>query len=357
MRNCGFAMVLSLPVLCAAGTAQAANQTVANAIDGFVRPAYRSFATEAQNLVPALEGLCKARDANSLDTARIAFRQAANAWSEVELVRIGPVTEENRLERILYWPDRKSIGLKQVQAALANEDETATDTARLAGKSVAMQGFGALELLLFGTGAGEPSAWASGYRCRYGEAIAGNLAAMADAVAKEWDALDGFAATWVNPAPENALYRNDEEALTDLMDILVQGTEMVRDVRLNGFLGEETKRDKPRQAIYWRSNGTADSLASNLTGLSKLFAASHLAELATGDNAYLGASIDFEFANGANALTGLRGKPIDAALSDPELREKFTYFRVVTSSLSELFGTRLSGALGLSAGFSSLDGD
>jgi predicted lipoprotein len=31
--------------------------------------------------------------------------------------------------------------------------------------------------------------------------------------------------------------------------------------------------------------------------------------------------------------------------------------RLVTSSLSELFGVRLAGALGLTAGFSSLDGD
>ena len=38
-------------------------------------------------------------------------------------------------------------------------------------------------------------------------------------------------------------------------------------------------------------------------------------------------------------------------------RGKLAYFGLVTSSLSEMFGTRLSGELGLTAGFSSLDGD
>jgi uncharacterized protein len=48
------------------------------------------------------------------------------------------VVEENRLERILFFPDRKGTGLKQVQATLAASDETATDVAALSGKSVAM---------------------------------------------------------------------------------------------------------------------------------------------------------------------------------------------------------------------------
>lgn len=357
MRIFRLAFFAVLPVLAAVGSAQAANQTVTNAVDGFIRPAYRSFSASARDLGPPLAKFCDAHEVDALDAARAAFGQAVQAWSEVEIVRIGPVTEGNRLERILHWPDRKGIGLKQVQAALADEDQTATEPGRLAQKSVAMQGLGALEFLLFGTGAEDEAAWASGYRCRYAQAIAGNLAVMADEIATAWEAPDGFAATWENPSAENSLYRSDAESLTDLMDIFVQGTEMVRDVRLNGFLGEAADKDKPKQAIYWRSDNTANSLAANLQGLSKLFDASHLADLAQGDYAYLGGSIDFEFSNAQNALAQVKGKQIDAALADTALRQKLAYFGVVTSSLSDLFGTQLSGALGLSAGFSSLDGD
>ena len=49
--------------------------------------------------------------------------------------------------------------------------------------------------------------------------------------------------------------------------------------------------------------------------------------------------------------------PVAEVLGDPARREKLVYLGLVTSSLSDIFGTSLSGELGLTAGFSSLDGD
>ena len=102
-----------------------------------------------------------------------AFRPTTDAWSYAEIIRFGPITEQNRLERMLFWPDRKGIGLKQVQATLAAKDATAADPAQLPAKSVAMQGLGALEFVLFGTGAEALATAGDPYRCRYGAAIAG----------------------------------------------------------------------------------------------------------------------------------------------------------------------------------------
>ncbi|RFC69681.1 peptidase M75, Imelysin [Mesorhizobium denitrificans] len=350
-------IVAVLTSACWLSPAQAANQTITNAVDGFIRPAYRNFADATEKLNPALSTLCQSPSEQSLEGARAAFRQALIAWGEVEIIRIGPVTEENRQDRILHWPDRKGIGLKQVQAALSSEDPTAADAARLAQKSVAMQGLGALEYLVSGTGADDKAAWGDTYRCRYAQAVAGNLSTMAASISKAWDAPNGFAATWENPSPDNTLYRDDAESLTDLLDVFVQGTEMVRDVQLNGFFGASASDDKVKQAIYWRSNGTIDALNANFDGLSKLFEASHIADLATGDESYLGKSIDFQFANAHDSLSSLKGKPVEAILADEKMRQKLSFFRVLTSSLSEMFGTRLSGALKLTAGFSSLDGD
>ena len=90
---------------------------------------------------------------------------------------------------MLFWPDRKGIGLKQVQAALAAKDPTAADAAQLAGKSVAMQGLGALEFVLFGTGAETLAGTGDAYRCAYGAAIAANL----DGIAAELDDCLGSA--------------------------------------------------------------------------------------------------------------------------------------------------------------------
>ena len=70
----------------------------------------------------------------------------------------------------------------------------------------------------------------------------------------------------------------------------------------------------------------------------------------------MGGEALFEFSNAANAAAAAQGAIADV-LADPEKRAKLAYFGLVTSSLSDIFGTQMSGALGLTAGFSSLDGD
>src|SRR5690606_38003231 len=232
------AAIVAIPLCLGATTpAPASNETdiVENAIDGFVRPGYDAFHQSTSMLFEAGKALCATPSQAALDAARDAFDDTVDAWSRVENIRFGPVTEENRLERILFWPDRKGIGLKQVQAAIATQDADAAEAASLAGKSVAMQGLGALEFVLYGTGSDDLSGAAGAYRCRYGLAIATNLDAMATAISDAWNAPDGIARQWAGPGPDNPLYRTDQEATTELFNVFVHGLEMIRDVRINGF--------------------------------------------------------------------------------------------------------------------------
>jgi predicted lipoprotein len=90
--------------------------------------------------------------------------------------------------------------------------------------------------------------------------------------------------------------------------------------------------------------------------MNSLLEASKLAEALPADQSWMEGEAAFEFANAAQAAKAADG-PIADMLADPERRGKLTYFGLVTSSLSEIFGTQMSGALGLTAGFSSLDGD
>jgi predicted lipoprotein len=178
---------------------------------------------------------------------------------------------------------------------------------------------------------------------------------MAKAVLDAWQAPDGISRQWATPGPDNPLYRSDDESMTELFNVFVHGLEMVRDVRLNGFLGEAPGGDKPKQAIFWRSQATAVSLGANIEGLQELFEASKLAEKLPSDSAWIADSINFEF-NTAERMVGTASGPIAEVLAG-ERRSGLQAFRLITSHLSELFGVNLSGALGLTAGFSSLDGD
>jgi hypothetical protein len=303
-----------------------------------------------------MDALCAKPSSQNLEAARQAFKGAADAWSYAEIIRFGPVTEENRLERLLFWPDRKSIGLKQVQATLANKEAAAADPDRLAGKSVAVQGFGALEFVLFGTDSDALAAAGDPYRCRYGAAIAANIAGIAGDLDAGWANPDGFAKQWANPGPGNPLYQSGTESVTELLGVFVNGLELLRDVRLNGFLGKKAGEEKPKQAIYWRSDGTARSLGANIAGLKALFDASGLGRELAPDVRWVAESIDIQFSNAIDAAKAAEG-PVEAVLADKTKRGKLDYLVLVTSSLSDLFGKRVSQAYGLTAGFSSLDGD
>lgn len=333
-----------------------ASEVIERAIDGFVRPAYAKFHEEAASADTAVAALCKDPSQASLDTARTRFSDLVKAWSQAEIIQFGPITEDNRLERILYWPDRKSIGLRQVQAAIAGEDETSADAKTIASKSVAMQGLGALEYILYGTGAGDLAGKDGAYRCAFGAAVAGNIATMSAALDAAWAKPDGFAKLWANPGPDNPVYRDGTESVTELMEVFINGLEMVRDVRVKGFLGERPDDDKAKGAILWRSGLTGASLAGNLEGMDRLFEASKVGDALSDDAKWMADSTHILLQNGVADARSVNG-PIDKALADPDQRAKFEHFRLVTSSLSSLIGTRMTAEFGLTAGFSSLDGD
>jgi predicted lipoprotein len=339
-----------------ASPARTENVVVASAIEGFVKPAYAHFHSVSAQLRGEMDALCADQSPDKYAATQSTFLTLVTAWSEVETIRFGPVTEENRLERILFWPDRKSIGLKQVQAALAEKDASVTDVRMLKDKSVAMQGLGALEFVLFGTGSEALNEPGDPHRCAYGQAVAKNIEDMAGAILAGWQDPNGISKQWANPGPDNALYRTDDEALAELFDIFVHGLEMIRDVRLNGFLGQTPKDDKPKQAIYWRSGATVTSVRGNLGGLRTLFDTSGLAGRLPADSQWVTQSIGFEFAN-AERMTDIAAGPILEVLADEKERGGLVVTRLITSHLSELFGVTLAQKLGLSAGFSSLDGD
>ena len=329
---------------------------VANAVDDFIRPGYRDFHTAAGKLATRMEDLCAAPSTETLQSARGAFAEAAAHWARIEIVRTGPALAENRLERILFYPDRKSTGLKQVQALLAEPDEAATDIANLPGKSVAIQGFGALEFVLDGTGHEILSTEAESFRCRYGRAVAGNIEQIAGELASLWDAPDGIQRAWKEPGPDNPLFRDEREAMTALLGILVHGAEMVRDQRIETFYKGEDKQRFPRQAIFWRSGNTWTMIDGNLEGLHDLVHASGMVDLLPGDYRSIIGSVDFVLKFMRRA-TAEMSADIEHAVTDDGQRQKLDFLLINGRDLIGRLNDDYGGAIGLTSGFSFSDGD
>ncbi|MFB9949846.1 imelysin family protein [Rhizobium puerariae] len=326
------------------------------AVNGFIRPGYDAFHASAEKMTSAMATLCETPSKANYDAARAAFRDAAVSWAHIEVVRVGPVIEQNRFERILFYPDRKSTGLKQVQGVLSKSDETAANPATLATKSVATQGFGALEYLLFGTGSEVLSSEKNGFRCRYAAAAAANIANVAGELSDIWDAPDGIQKAWEQPGPDNPDFRTGGEAITALLGILVHGAETVRDQRIETFYKGADKARFPKQALFWRSENTWPTVRANLEGLSELLDKSGMAELLKEKDRPVVAAAQAQLKSMIE-LAGTITPDLEKAVEDASERRKLDTLlaggKNVISRLNDGYG----GAIGLSSGFSFADGD
>lgn len=350
--------IASVTVPAIADSAIPGDMVIKGAIEGYIRPNFHQFAEQAGSLKADVAALCAAPSPAALRLAQSQFQGTVTALSRIEFVRLGPLGVADRLERLLFWPDSKGIALKQVQAALAAKDATAADAGSLQKKSVAMQGLGALEYLLFGTGNEDIGSGQGAYRCGYAGAIATLVDGLATTIDAEWQdaGADGPVAHMLAPKPDAQDYRSQIEVLEKLAGALINGTETIRDQRLKSVISAADGKPKPKSALFWRSGMTAPALAANFGGLRDFFVAAKLPEALGTNNAWIGTSVLFELDNAVRAAAAI-ADPIDKAVADPEQLAALKSMITVTGSLDSLLGSSLATALGLSVGFSQLDGD
>ncbi len=333
---------------------------MAKAIDDFIRPGYRDLMEGTESLAEAAHVLCEKPSEETLGDVQMTFDEVVQQWSTIEIVRVGPVLDGNRFERFLFFPDRKSTGLKQVQRILATSDETATSAETLKGKSVATQGLGALEYVLYGTGAEVLPQEKGGFRCRYGAAIADNLKTIAAELSAEWEKPDGIQKAWKNPGPANPLYRDGKEAATELLGILVHGVESIRDQRLRpfyaGIIKGEPDKGHPKLAIYWRSGNTMPALSANFMALQTLFNTADMQALLPKEDQSVVSAVNYvlqAIVDDADQID----LPIDEAIADDEQRALLNRILQNTNDVLQRLNLDFGAAIGLTSGFSFADGD
>src|ERR1700761_8555604 len=142
----------------------AAPGVMRKAVDDVIRPDYAAMQASAATLSTAMTALCSAPSGSAATIAKAAFGGTVDAWSKIEIVQVGPVLEKNRFEHILFYPDRKGIGLKQVQALIAKADDKDATVEGVASKSVALMSLTALEYVLYGNGSDTLSKDKNGFR-------------------------------------------------------------------------------------------------------------------------------------------------------------------------------------------------
>jgi len=357
-----FAWLMSpLLMLAAAPPALAIDQTLARqvvirAVDGYIRPAYADFHAKASALAEETAKLCGAPSDAGFRAMGARFGDAVESWNRVSIITEGPVMQKNRFERVLFYPDRKSIGLKQVQALIAKPDEAVTDPKALADRSVAIQGLGAFEYVFFGSYPEGVVAEKNSFRCRYGLAIARNVEGIAAELQVAWDDPKGIANDWKNPSKDSAVYRTGEEAMQALIGVHVHGIEMVRDQRIRPFYDDTTEKMAPNAAIFRRSGNTIRTIAANVEGLEKLWQVADLGVFLPEERKALASNIAFDYKAAATAIAKLP-PPTAEALADKTYLEKLAYIDFTLKDATARINNDVGAAVGLEAGFSFADGD
>lgn len=330
-------------------------EVLRKAVDSFIRPGFSQLAGRTLGLTKDLANLCSHPSPTQLELTRQQFGKVVLAYSRIEFLRFGPFVEDSRAERLLFWPDRKGIALRQVQAILADYDETATALEDLRQKSIAVQGLGALEFVLFGERSETLGTIEADFRCRYAETIGQALNATAQELAQAWAAPDGIALRIAAPKPDYDDYRSEREALEELVGAVAHGLEGIRDTKLLPFVGREGETPRPKSALFWRSGLTVPAIRAGFEGLNDFMTATGLSKTVGGV-----AGLPMLMREGFAASLEAAGKvtlPVAEALEDPAQKAALNEMVAASSKLQTLIGEDLSTALRLSVGFSSLDGD
>jgi len=320
--------------------------------EGHILPRYRELSRATAALDRAASAFCGAGAEQPIEPLREHYHRTMDAWMGVQHIRSGPVELFMRNFRLQFWPDRKNSVGKELARLSKAEDLEARLGDDFARRSVAIQGFPALERLLYSEsffGGGD-----NGHRpksCRILSAITANLSSIASDLVEEWQGA-------LSPPADRLRGAEGTQAYLAGLHTMLQ---MIGDMKLGFPLGKSLKKAKPRRSESWRSARNLRNVRLNLAALQALYlgeGGDGLRVLLPDSNA--GRALDQDMqAQLSNAMGRVAavGMPLAEAVSDPAARAQVEALRSALSELRTAVAGPFAAAIGLQLGFNELDGD
>ena len=372
LRFSGLLLVIGLLCLAASARADApADEARFQAFDlamarDYLLPRYQALAAATAAQEKGWTAFCRQPTADGFAAMRTAFQDAMDAWMPLQHVRAGPASLKTRIERIYFWPERKNIVARQVGAMLQSADAAALAPERMATASVAVQGFPALQLLLYDGDdparrflSGDPPA---AYRCAVAAAVTANLAAIAAQLVEDWNAaITAMSTTPPRPVDRFGLAPSPKETAQLLFTDLLTLFQLVGDIKLALPLGVSVDRPEPKFAEGSRSGRSLRNLELNLESAEAMIGQDRKSGFSlllppTAEADALERKIAEGFAAVFPALAAIP-LPLAAAVGDPAARPKVEALLADIRKVRDLVGQQLAPAVGLAVGFNGLDGD
>ena len=336
------------------------HHTTTQVIYNIYQPAYDQFAKKSQQLSTEIETLCKTKDATQTNAARSAFTETVATFSEIEFYRVGPMIEKNRQNRLFYWPDTRRVGERQLRSLLANSEDF--NIKNITQKSVALQGFPALERLLFDNASNAELTTPTNNRCAIAKTVAVNIENLATQLQTAWSDPLGILQQMLAPTDSSELFRSETEVLRSYITQLSAGLEFLITRKLEPLVAEiEINKLKAnykasiRKAPFWRSDNFLTNVKGNIIGLQALLIESGIAA-----ETNLEKELKFEFTlallhiEKLNSITMLTE---DGSTITNDAQDLLLALIIPMASIQLTISDRIAKTLGVSAGFNSDDGD
>lgn len=232
-----------------------------------INPWHQNFVSSSTQLKARIERFCQnPANPGEYQEARTAWLASMLAWQQVNLIKFGPVSEDNQGWKIQFWPDNHNLVEKKVKALLS-ENEQITDEV-LTGASVVAQGLSAVEFLLYDPQYAD-SAALGGKPCDLVRLASNRVEGVAKGLLNSWQ--QGNLGAWQAAALTTGS-EAEKTALADLAKTLVTTLEIAKKDKLEGPVGSLTQPEaKPFHSESWRSASGKAALLAQLKGANALF--------------------------------------------------------------------------------------
>ncbi|UIP26827.1 imelysin family protein [Photobacterium sp. TLY01] len=214
--------------------------------------AVEAFTEAARELESAVETLCQANTDDHLAASRSAWQVLMQDWMVLQGREKGSEAALVLTWQIQFWPDKKDITGRKMEQLLAQN--THWNAALLADQSVAVQGAGAMEWLLYA----HPERLQQPQGCELATAIGQRLTQSGEALMDAWKANP-----WQAMTPQLALGEY-VGALTNQLDFAMK--------KLTLPMGKPG-HPRPYQAESWRSQTSMRNLKANVQAMQSLYLA------------------------------------------------------------------------------------
>nr|WP_086938293.1 imelysin family protein [Thaumasiovibrio occultus] len=329
------ALILAVAAMCGSSWGYASDEALTATHELYQQRA-EILHRNAEQLTDAIAKVCEAEEPDIVSNAQLAWRDLAGSWMFFQGRENLPLSIQDQVWHVQFWPDKKNLVGRQVPEWLTS-DRPVSVTAVTEG-SVAAQGLGAAEWLLFDKG----SDWQTPRQCEYALAVAQGLEVNTQAV------ISGLASSEWQSVHGESVVEHQFVAINHQLARLLK--------KLGISLGSNGKGNL-YFAEAWRSDHSLALIAASLASVDASWQASIRPALVAKGETDLVANMDILLRTTQENSVFSDENTYSTLLIDDYGYRQLVGLQTQLMALETMWQQEIAAALSISAGFNATDGD